>query len=137
VSELNTHYDRRLETALAAVKLTMGVWIAVIAGGLIGLSMLAQGAVFMGVIVTAAAGAVFFWKHKDLERIRNETKAAMLAERDTAIQMARACLAELADLRREIAVEDTKSALVSDFLEQLRATQFVLQRPEQSRAALA
>lgn len=137
VSDIKRHYDAKLQAALAAVKLTTGTWIGVIAGGLIGLLIMVQGAILMGLVIAGAAGAFFFWKNKDLERIREETKKAILKEHETAAKMARACLAELADFRRDISAEDGKSTIASDFLESLRSAQFVLQRPEQSRAAVA
>jgi len=137
VSDIKRHYDAKLQSALAAVKLTTGTWIGVIAGGLIGLLIMVQGAILLGLVIAGAAGAIFFWKNKDLERIREETKKAILKEHETAAKMARAGLAELADLRRDISAEDAKSAMATDFLEALRSAQFVLQRPEQSRAAVA
>jgi hypothetical protein len=58
-------------------------------------------------------------------------------ERDQAARILKACTAEIADYRRELAAEDNKAQIVTEFLESLSSPQFVLQRPEQARATVA
>jgi len=91
----------------------------------------------VGVGFAAAAAAFFFWKHKDLERIRQNTRTTVEQERDQAGRILKACMAELADFRRELSAEDAKSQKVTEFLQSLSSPEFVLQRPEQARATVA
>ena len=55
----------------------------------------------------------------------------MESERNQAVTFLKACMAELADFRQELAGEDAKAQSLADFLGALSAPQFVLQRPEQ------
>jgi hypothetical protein len=138
-SDLTQHYASRTQQAVDAVKLTAGPWIVLVAGVLIGLLIMLQGeaAILIGLILAAAAAAFFIWKYKDLGRVRENTRQAMENERDQAARILKACMAETADYRRELAVEDNKAQKVTEFLESLSSPQFVLQRPEQSRATVA
>jgi hypothetical protein len=138
-SDLTQHYASRTQQAVDAVKLTAGPWIVLIAGVLLGLLIMFQGggAILFGLILAAAAAAFFIWKYKDLGRVRENTRQAMENERDQAARILKACTAEIADYRRELAAEDNKAQIVTEFLESLSSPQFVLQRPEQARATVA
>lgn len=137
-TDLMQHYASRAQQAVDAVKLTAGPWIALIAGGLFGVLMMAQGggAILFGLVIAGAAGAFFYWKRKNLDRIRENTRKTIEQERDQAARILKACMAELADYRRELAAEDAKSQKVTEFVQSLSSPQFVLQRPEQARATV-
>jgi hypothetical protein len=132
-ADLRRHYDAKIDAAINAVSLTPAAWIVLIGGILLGGVIMAGGgkAIAIGLILIAAAAAFFFWKYKDLDRQRDEARQALQKEHDQAAAILKAVLADLADYRREIAVEDARSADVTAFLESLSSPQFVLQRPEQ------
>jgi hypothetical protein len=134
VADLNSHYANRIEEAVNAVKLSPGAWITLIGGGLLGFVILVSGAILVGLVIAAIAGAYFYWQYSNLDKRRIEVREALEKERDQALQILHACLAELADLRRELAREDARSNEVTAFLESLTSAQFVLSGPDKQRA---
>lgn len=134
-TDLNSHYANRIDEAVNAINLTPGAWIALIGGGLLGLLVLVGGAILFGLVIAAIGGAIFYWQYNNLEKRRTDVRQVLEKERDQALQVLRACLAELVDLRREIAREDAKSNDVTVFLESLTSAQFILGGAH--RAALA
>ncbi|MBI4893159.1 MAG: hypothetical protein HY821_21225 [Acidobacteria bacterium] len=142
--DLYQHYSNRIEQAVAAVAITGGTWAAVIIGGLLGLIILFSsasgpgqantGGILIGLLIMAAAGAYFYFQHSNLENRRQQTREALERERDEAQRILKAGLAELADLRREVAREDAKAGNVIELLSALSSPQFILKRPEQARA---
>jgi hypothetical protein len=135
-ADLFQHYANRIEQAVNAVGIAGGTWAALVIGGLFGLLLAAQGggAILMGILIMAAAGAYFYFKYQNLENVRNQTKASLEKERDEADRILKAALAELTDLRREISKEDGKADDVVELLKALSSPQFILKRPEQARA---
>jgi hypothetical protein len=131
--DLREHYNGRIDAAVAEVKLTPGAWIVLVAGVLLGLLIMFQGggAILFGLVIAAAAAAFFYWKYKDLDRARTQVRQALEKEHEQAAHVLKACLAELADYRYEVAVEDSRSEAVTNLLDALSSPQFVLQRPEQ------
>lgn len=136
-ADLNAHYAARIEEAVNGVKLSPAAWIALVGGGLLGLVVLVSGAVLVGLVIAGIAAAYFYWQYKNLDKRRVEVREALERERDQSLEVLRACLAELADLRREIAREDAKSNDVTSILESLTAAQFILSGPDKQRATLA
>lgn len=132
-ADLRKNYDAKIETAVNAVSLTPAAWIMLVAGILIGALVMTGGgaAILMGLVLIAAVAAFFFWKFKDLERQRDETRQGLEKEHGQVAVALNAALAELADYRREVVAEDARSADVTTLLESLSSPQFVLQRPEQ------
>lgn len=132
-ADLRKHYDAKVDAAIGAVSLTPGAWIVLVAGVLIGILIMMGGgmAIVIGLILAAAAGAFFYWKFNDLERQRNEARQALEKEHGQAAAVLKATLAELADYRTDVAVEDARAVHVTTLLESLSSPQFVLQRPEQ------
>jgi hypothetical protein len=132
VADMKQLYDSLTTAAVAAVTLSPGVWIALAVGILVGvLLMTSKDTILFGLIIVAAAGAFFWWKFKDLDRQRAEVRANWEKEHEQADAVLKACLAELADYRREVAAEDARSESVTVLLQSLSSPQFVLQRPEQ------
>lgn len=138
-ADLSQHYAGRIEQAVAAVRITGRTWAILAIGTLLGLVIAAQGggSVLIGLLITAGAGTYFYFQYKDLDNVRRRVKEDLERERDDALRILRACLAELTDLRRETAREDDKADEVTEFLATLSEPQFVLKRPEQARAVLA
>ncbi len=64
-------------------------------------------------------------------------KGNLLQEQDATSKILKAALAELADIRREIAKEDGKSDNVLALLSSLSSAEFVLNGPEKTRKILA
>jgi hypothetical protein len=135
-SDLNSHYANRIDEAVNAISLTPGAWIALIGGGFLGL-VLMSASILLGLVIAAIGGAIFYWQYKNLDNRRAEVRQALEKERDQALQILRACIAELVDLRRELAREDAKSSDVTAFLESLTSAQFILSGANKQRAALA
>lgn len=133
VADLRRHYDTKIETAVNAVSLTPAAWIVLTVGILIGGLVMAGGgtSVLIGLVLIGAAAAFFYWKYSDLDRQRDEARRAIEKEHEQAVSILRATLAELADYRREVAVEDARASDVTALLESLSSPQFILQRPEQ------
>jgi hypothetical protein len=136
-ADLNSHYAARIEEAVNGVKLSPGAWIALVGGVLLGLVVLVSGTILVGLVIAGIAAAFFYWQYKNLDKRRVEVREVLEKERDQALQVLRACLAELADLRRDLAREDAKSNDVTAFLESLTSAQFTLSGPDKQRATLA
>ena len=138
-ADLHQHYSTRTEQAVNAVGISGGTWAALIIGGLLGLVIAAQGggAILVGILIMAAAGAYFYFQYKNLDNVRQRTREALEKERDEASRILRAALAELTDLRRDTAVEDDKADDVVELLTALSSPQFILKRPEQTRTVMA
>jgi hypothetical protein len=136
-SSLSSHYDERIEQAVSAVKISPGAWIALIGGSLLGLVVLIGGSILVGFVIAGIAAAFFYWQYKNLDKRRAEAREQLEREREESMQVLLACLAELADMRREIAREEEVCNEVTSFLESLTASQFVLSGPDKQRATLA
>ncbi len=138
VQNVSGHFAARIETALAPIQLTARPWIALVVGGLMGAGLMLQGggAILVGLLIGGGVGAFFYAKRQEVARLRAATQAALETERDHTMRILKACLAELADFRREVWTEDAKSEGVSALLDSLSSPQFTLQRPDQ-RVAVA
>lgn len=138
-AELHEHYANRIEQAVNAVGISGGTWAALIIGALLGLviAALGGGAILVGILIMAGAGAYFYFQYKNLDNVRQQTRESLGKERDDATRILKAALAELTDLRRETAKEDGKADDVVELLAALSSPQFVLKRPEQTRTVMA
>jgi hypothetical protein len=138
-ADLFKHYATRIEQAVNAVNITGGTWAALIIGALLGLVIAGQGggAILVGLLIMAGAGAYFYFQYQNLENVRQRTRETLQKERDDAGRILKAALAELTDLRRETAKEDSKADGVVELLSALSSPQFVLKRPEQARTIVA
>ena len=76
------------------------------------------------------------FKYRDVERRKIATREEMEKERDVAVKMLRASLAELTDLRRDLATEDLKAETVVKLLESLHSSQMITTAPDTARSVL-
>ena len=140
-ADLQSHYASRIEEAVNSVKITGATWAAVIIGTLFALLIASNGdspgAFMFAMLVMAGVGAYFYFQYQSLDTRRQQVRAALEKERDDASRILKAALAELTDLRREIAKEDGRADQVLTLLGELSSPQYVLNRPEQARTILA
>ena len=135
-ADLNRHYADRIEQAVAAVGISGATWAVLVIGVLLGLAMLGS-VPLVGLIIVAGAGVYFYFQYKNLDNIRTKTRDDLGKEQSNALSILRAGLAELVDLRREIATEDAKADNVTELLAALSSPQFILKRSDQARAIVA
>ena len=138
-ADLHSHYASRIEEAVNAVKITGGTWAVVIIGALFGLLVASGGgkSLLMALLIMAGVGAYFYFQYQNLDKRRVQARESLEKERDDASRILKASLAELTDLRREIAKEDGKADQVLTLLSALSSPQYVLNRPEQARSIVA
>ena len=136
-TELSRQYATRIEQAVAAVGISGATWAVLVLGSLLGLAILGTKNALVGLVVIAGAGAYFYFQYQKLDSARTQIRAALEKERDEALRILRACLAELTDLRRELVREDAKANEVTELLSALSSPQFVLKRAEQARAVIS
>jgi hypothetical protein len=130
--DLERQYAERIRKAVEAVKIPTQTWA--IAGGGVVLGALLIGTSIGWIVMLAAAG-YFGYHYMQLDKARDAIRADLTNQRDGALRLLKAALAELVDLRRDIAAEDGKSARVLEFLNALSSTQYILRRPEHRRSA--
>ena len=107
-----------------------------IAIGAIGLIMLIDVNIFMGLIaVIAGVGMVInhFSKKKQLETKRQNIEKQFEDKRTSGTQIIRATLAEVVDFRAEFALRDGESRKVIDFLDQISPEQYVRKLSDSNR----
>jgi len=138
-SDLHSHYASRIEVAVNAVKITGATWAVVIIGALFGLLVASGGgkSLITALLIMAGVGAYFYFQYQNLDKRRQQARGGLEKERDDASRILKALLAELTDLRREIAREDSKADQVLTLLSALSSPQYVLNRPEQARTIVA
>ncbi|MBV9493745.1 MAG: hypothetical protein JOZ54_05835, partial [Acidobacteria bacterium] len=132
-ADLRQHYETKIEAAVGALTLSPGVWIVLLAGIVIGGLLLPMSGVpiAFGVALILFAAAFFIWQYYELKKRKDEAREALEKEHRDAKAILDASLAELADYRREVALEDAVSGDVATLLESLTSPKFILQRPEQ------
>ena len=115
LSNLNGHLDQREAHHLSAARTGFGPWLAMAVGFALVLMGINGGPVvlLLGMIVGNGAYAIYAKKKKRRAEIRLD--AARLKQQST--QALRACLAELVELRRELAQSDAVAANVTALLE--------------------
>lgn len=128
-ADLMAHYVRRIEAAVAAVGITPLTWALSVGGGALGAWMIIGGGESMkifGLVVLMAAAGYFFFRYRDLDKVRTRVRQNLEWERDSAANILKATLAELADFRRELAREDAIASQVEDILENVQPSNLVL-----------
>jgi hypothetical protein len=140
---LGQHYDAKIAQAVAAVTLGCLSWAGI---GLAALSMLA---IVMAISAHSLGGAVLFFLFtalavglvalggREQEKRRATLRKQLTEQRDWAIGVLRAGLAELADLRRAWSQADAEAAAVGEALLAARSEQQVVRRADDARAVLS
>ena len=138
VGEMATHYQDVAEKAANEHKISGGTVIGCVVLALVGLVLaFPMGQMLLGFVLLLGAGGFLFWKKSSVEAEQKRARAETEQKCDDATKVLKACLAELTDLRRDTAVEEKQAEEVSEFLKSLSSTEFVLKRPELSRATVA
>lgn len=131
---LGAHIDQQLQTALAKVKLGVLHWLGV---GLAALLLLAG----FGALVPMAMGAgLLLWvgfAYKNLDNVRARVKAQFQQTREHALQVLKACMAEVVEVRRELAKRDAQSESLPALLESISPEQFALSGHDNTRRVMA
>jgi hypothetical protein len=136
VTSVEALYRLQQEQAIQGVGLGAAFIFAVI-GALFGVVALLQGGWLFGFLLLAVAGGLFYMAKKNQETARDKARQQIGAERESALRILRACLAELVDLRRAWAQADAEADAVADVLESIHSDQHLLRRPEEARAILS
>jgi hypothetical protein len=136
VGDCEQHYLKRIEDAVNAVKFEVRDWVLVGIGALLGLYFLSTNFVVVGLLIIVAAGAWGFFKFQGIEGRKLAARQEVERVRDTAIKILRASLAELTDLRRDLAREDAKAEEVIKLLESIHSSQFIVSGRSTARAVL-
>lgn len=136
VTNLESHYRHQEQQAVEAVGLGAALIFAII-GALFGILALSQGSWLLGLLLLAVACGLFYMAKKNQETARNKARQQIGAERESALRILRACLAELVDFRRAWASADAEADAVAVVLEAIHSDQHLLRRPEEARAVLS
>jgi hypothetical protein len=97
------------------------------------------GAVSAGIVPLLLGGAGLLWaylSHRQMEAKRAQVKAHYAKLRQQAGDALRACLAEVVELRRDIAIRDDVSARVTQLLEGISPEQHVLSSHDSVRRVM-
>lgn len=135
VGDCERHYAKRVEDAVNSVKFELRDAALTGVGVLVGLYLLSIGLVLPGLLIIVGAGAWSFFKFQGIEGRKLAARHEVEKERDIAIRILRASLAELTDLRRDLAREDAKAEEVIKLLESIHSSQFVVSGRGTARAA--
>lgn len=137
VDGLNMHYAARTQREIDAANPT-GFWETVVLIFILCLVALAVSPSWVTGLIGACVSAVILKVSYDrgLRFARSQIRESLDKERLDCVAILRACLAELADYRRELAREDARAADVQNLLASLSSNQFIMQRPEQPRAVI-
>ncbi len=135
-SDLQHHYADRIQKAVADVKIQVPEWIGVGLAGLLAVYLATQDQWVIALLCVAGAGAFVFFRMRAIEAQKKRVSEELETERGKALAILRAALAELVDLRRDVAKEDAKAADVVKYLESIHASQFIVARADQPRAIL-
>lgn len=121
LSQLNSHLDQREAQALAAAQTGFGLWLTVAIGVVLVLMAVVKGVWFLvlgGVLLFFAFGN---YHEKKKRRAQISLDAQRLKEQST--QALRASLAELVELRRDLAARDAVANEVTALLESISPDQ--------------
>ncbi|WBX88290.1 hypothetical protein [Achromobacter mucicolens] len=119
---------------LAVIKFSAKHWLGVALS-----AALILGAVSAGIVPLLLGGAGLLWaclSHRQMEAKRAQVKAHYAKLRQQAGDALRACLAEVVELRRDIAIRDDVSARVTQLLEGISPEQHVLSSHDSVRRVM-
>ncbi len=143
VESLSRHREAKERQALAGIGMGCLAWAGISLGAIATLGLLVN--VVSGKLAEAALtllfvlGAVglYLVGSKMRERKLTALRQQLAQEREQALAVLRACLAELVDLRRAWAKADSEADAMADALVAARSEQQVLRRPDDARAVLS
>jgi hypothetical protein len=143
VEGLSRHREAKERVALAGVGMGCLAWagiaIAAIAT-IVLLTSLVSGkfaAAALTLVFGLGAAGLYLADSKLREKKLAALRQQLAQERDQALAVLRACLAELADLRRAWAKADSEASSIADALMAARSEQQVLRRPDEARTVLS
>jgi hypothetical protein len=132
---IRTKWDTEAEIEAGKVQFSPVTFLAILGGAAIyywsGLTSL------FGIIVMLAAVGFFFFQRRKVEQQKSQICKQFAEQHDQAINVLRACLAEVADLRREITKEDARAREVGEFMETISPEQYVGQLERATRNVMA
>ncbi|HBS61544.1 MAG TPA: hypothetical protein DEB32_02165 [Stenotrophomonas sp.] len=131
---LGQHIDGRLAEALASVKLGIHHWLVMGLGIL--LMLLALGNI-VGMVIAAVMLLWVYMAYRNLDKQRTKVRADFAALREQSQQALKACVAEVVEVRRDLAARDAQSASVAALLESITPDQFTLGGHDNTRRILA
>ncbi|MET0264328.1 MAG: hypothetical protein ABW202_01835 [Duganella sp.] len=135
-ASLGAHIDAAEANALAAVKLGLAHWAAVVIGGLfvlVGLPSLNL------LLLGLGAGAViwFFVAKSKLAKTKEAISAKYATVKQQSLEIVKAAVAEVVEWRRDFARRDAVAADVTAFLDGISAQQFVQPSHDKVRQVMA
>lgn len=120
VASQTQYYRLELERELSSIKLPVG---AIVIGALIGIAGFIFGAV--GGLITLAIGGIMIWTNiNNVNKKKEQVKAAFAERERKAKEVLRGCLAETVDYRKELAAEDSKAEKVRQLLSSITPQDF-------------
>jgi hypothetical protein len=133
-TSLGQHIDGRLAQALASVKLGIHHWLVMGLGIL--LMLLALGNI-VGMVIAAVMLLWVYMAYRNLDKQRTKVRADFAALREQTQQALKACVAEVVEVRRDLAARDAQSESVTALLESITPDQFTLGGHDNTRRILA
>jgi hypothetical protein len=124
-----------IEQSLSGIK-SGALTVFGVISGVVGLIALLNAAWLVALLLLALGIGLFFLDRNNQEKARDAMRGQLEGQRDDALRILRACLAELVDLRGSWAQADREAETVASVLESVRSDQHLLRRPEEARAVL-
>lgn len=134
LASLSEHLHQREQAMLAQVKLGFKFWAAALLG--VALVLGGLGNLFM-MLVGAGALAWAYYDYRSLGSKRAKISADFATLREKSAHLLRACLAEVVELRRDIAQREAIAEQVSDLLQGISPDQHMLSTHDGVRRVMA
>lgn len=135
LTDLAAHLDRREAEALAEAKLGLKHWGAIALGVILIFMGLGSGMV-VALMGLAALGWAYLG-YRQVQKLREKIRSDFARLKEQSAQALRACLAELVELRRDLARRDAVSAAVTALLEGISPEQHLLSSHDSVRRVMA
>lgn len=135
LADLAAHLDRREAEALTEAKLGLKHWGAIALGVFLIFMGLGSGMV-VALMGLAALGWAYLG-HRQVQKLREKIRSDFARLKEQSAQALRACLAELVELRRDLARRDAVSAAVTALLEGISPEQHLLSSHDSVRRVMA
>jgi len=133
-ASLNEHVDTGLAQALAGVKLRFQHWAVLVLGVLLLVMTLGN---VIGVVIAALMLLWVGMAYKNLEKTRETIRADFTRQREQLQNALKACMAEVVEVRRDLAARDAQAAELTALLESITPEQFTLGGHDNTRRILA